>query len=468
MQIEFYSWGAAQEVTGSKHFIRVGDSLVMIDCGAFQGKREIADRKNRKWPFDASKIDAVILTHAHFDHSGLLPVLMKNGFTGNVYATPATRDLTGLILRDSAHIQQSDIEFLKKYRKGDLLFEEPLYTEEDVMEAMTSIVSISYRRKIQVTPHIAATFYDAGHILGSALVVLDIEYNGQHAKVGFSGDLGRKNLPILKDPEILPPVDYLFMESTYGNRLHDSIESAAEKLAETVSATSARGGKVIIPAFAIERTQELIFMLHLLRDQGKIPKIPIFLDSPMAINATSIFSVHTECYDDETRKAFSSHNANPFGFNDLHLVREASESKKLNGMTMPAVIISSSGMCEAGRILHHLKNNIEDPRNTILVVGFMAENTLGRKIVEKNQYVKIFGENHRLKARVKVLNAFSAHADYNEIIDYTAQLDYDRLKRIFLVHGEPDAQENLKNLFIEKNYKVTIMEEGKKYTENIG
>jgi metallo-beta-lactamase family protein len=468
MQIEFYSWGAAQEVTGSKHFIKVRDSVIMIDCGAYQGKRETADRKNRDWPFDPSEIDATILTHAHFDHSGLLPLLVKKGFTGNIYATPATRDLTGLILADSAHIQQSDIAFLKKHMREGMVIQEPLYTVDDVAEAMSAIMSVSYRRKFQVTPEISATFYDAGHILGSALVVLDIGVNGQKTSVGFSGDLGRKKLPILRDPDIIPPVDYLFMESTYGNRLHDSIQSASEKLAEIVTTTSARGGKVIIPAFAIERTQELIYMLHILQDQGKIPKIPIFVDSPMATNATSIFSVHSECYDQETREAFTVHNKNPFGFNELHFTRDVSQSKQLNSMAMPAIIISSSGMCEAGRILHHLKNTVEDPRNTILVVGYMAENTLGRRIVERNRFVKIFGENYKLKADVKILNAFSAHADYREIIEYISQLEKGKLKRVFLVHGEPEAQENLKNLLLEKNHKVTIMEAGKRYLENIG
>jgi len=468
MQIEFYSWGAAQEVTGSKHFLHIDDITLMIDCGAFQGKREIADKKNREWDFDPAKIDAAILTHAHYDHSGLIPLLVKRGFKGNIYATPATRDLAGLILNDSAHIQKKDIEYLQKHSHGDLVIKEPLFTDKDVLNAMSSIISIPYNRPFPIADGIFVTFIDAGHILGSSQVLLEIEKNGEKARIGFSGDLGRKNLPILKDPDIFPEPDFLFLESTYGNRLHDTIEFASDKLADIISKTASRGGKIIIPAFSIERTQELVYIIHLLMYQKKIPEIPIYVDSPMATNATSIFSAHPECFDDETRQNFLVHNKNPFGFNQLHYVQDTSESKALNGLKVPAIIISSSGMCEAGRILHHLKNNIEDHRNTILIVGFMAENTLGRKIADRSETVKIFGVEYLLKAEVKILNAFSAHADYNEILDYVSNFSSGKLKRIFLVHGEPDAQESLNLKLIEKNFNPIIMEPGKKYIENIG
>jgi len=467
MKIEFYSWGGAQEVTGSKHFVHIDDKTVMIDCGAFQGRREESDRKNREWSFDPAKIDALILTHAHYDHSGLIPLLVKRGFKGNIYSTPATRDLAGLILSDSAHIQQKDIEYLQKHSHGDLVIKEPLFTDEDVKKAMSSIISIPYHRPFTIAEGITVTFIDAGHIMGSSQVLLEIEKNGEKAVVGFSGDLGRKNLPILKDPDIFPEPDFLFLESTYGNRLHDTIEFASEKLADIISKTATRGGKVIVPAFSIERTQELVYIIHLLMDQKKIPQIPIYVDSPMATNATSIFSAHPECFDDETRQNFLVNNKNPFGFNQLHYVQDTSESKALNGLKVPAIIISSSGMCEAGRILHHLKNNIEDHRNTILIVGFMAENTLGRKIADRSENVTIFGVEYRLNAEVKILNAFSAHADYNEILDYVSNFSSGKLKRIFLVHGEPEAQESLNSKLIEKNFKPIIMEPGKKYIETI-
>ena len=292
---------------------------------------------------------------------------------------------------------------------------------------------------------------------------MEINHNGQTMRIGFSGDLGRKNLPIIRDPEILPDVDYLVMESTYGHRLHDPIDSAMDKLAEVVNRTVDRGGKVIIPAFAVERTQELIYFLHLLNDQERIPEIPIYVDSPMAVNATSIFRVHQECYDWETREAFLEHHKNPFGFNQVRYITNVEESKKLNGLSESAIIISSSGMCEAGRILHHLANNIENPKNTIMIVGFMAEHTLGRRIKEEQPEVKIFGDYYKLKAEVVTMNAFSAHADYSEIIEYIEQLNYKRLKRIFLVHGEPDAQSHLKQLLNQKNYDVSVVKSGEVY-----
>ncbi|MDD3044128.1 MAG: MBL fold metallo-hydrolase [Candidatus Delongbacteria bacterium] len=468
MQIEFYSWGAAQEVTGSKHFVHIDEITLMIDCGAFQGKREIADKKNREWDFDPAKIDALILTHAHYDHSGLIPLLVKRGFKGNIYATPATRDLAGLILTDSAHIQKSDIEYLKKHNQNDnIVIKEPLYTDDDVQKAMSKIISIPYNLPFPIAPGVTVTFIDAGHILGSSQALIEIEKDGQKSRIGFTGDLGRKNLPILRDPDILPDPDFLFIESTYGNRLHDTVDFATDKLADIISRTAARGGKIIIPAFSIERTQELVYIIHLLTDQKKIPNIPIYVDSPMATNATSIFSAHPECFDKETRESFLKHNKNPFGFNQLHYVQDRDESKELNKLREPAIIISASGMCESGRILHHLRNNIEDHRNTILIVGFMAENTLGRKIADRQKTVRILGGEHKLNAEVKILNAFSAHADYNEILDYLSSYDPNKLKKIYMVHGEPEAQEFLKQKLIEKNFKTTIMEPGKKYIENI-
>lgn len=465
MQAELFSHGAAEEVTGSKHFLRIKDQLIMVDCGAFQGHRVEADRKNRQWPFPAREVEAMVLTHAHFDHCGLVPLLPGKGFDGNIYSTPASRDLASLILMDSAHIQAKDIEYLRKRAKkrGETFDKKPLYNEQDVLESLNYFMTVSYHRPFRVADGVQATFYDAGHILGSALVVLEIKHGGQNLTVGFSGDLGRKNLPILRDPETIPPVDYLVLESTYGDRLHDPIELATQKLAEVINRTVQRGGKIIVPAFAVERTQELVYFIHLLRDQNRIPSIPVYVDSPMATNATSIFRVHQECYDRETREAFLTHHKNPFGFNELHYVVSEEESKELNGLKEPAIIISSSGMCEAGRILHHLLHNIEDPRNTIMIAGFMAENTLGRKILEKQPRVKIFGEMYRLRAEVAVLNTFSAHADYQDLLEYVGRFDFRKLKEIFLVHGEPPAQQHLQKLLREKNYRATIVRYGETY-----
>ena len=466
MQAELFSYGATEEVTGSKHFLQIGDQQIMVDCGAFQGKRKEAEEKNRNWPFDAAKITGAILTHAHFDHSGLIPVLIKKGFNANIYTTPASRDLASLIMMDSAHIQAKDIEYLKKKaaKRGETFDKEPLYVESDVVDALQYFITISYHRPFYIADGVRATFYDAGHILGSAITLLEIKRNGQEMRIGFSGDLGRKNLPILRDPEIIPDVDYLVMESTYGHRLHDPIDRVMDKLADVVNRTVRRRGKIIIPAFAVERTQELVYYLHLLRQQNRIPKIPVYVDSPMAVNATAIFKVHQECYDQETRHAFLENHQNPFGFDDLHYVTSVEDSKRLNDLKEPAIIISSSGMCEAGRILHHLAHNIENPNNTIMIVGFMAQNTLGRKIKEEQPEVKILGDMYRLKAEVVTMNAFSAHADYNDILDYVSHLNFKRLKRIFLVHGEPDAQANLKKLLEERNYKVTIVKYGEHYT----
>jgi metallo-beta-lactamase family protein len=458
----FFSWGAAEEVTGSKHFLSTRNRTLMVDCGAFQGRRESSDRKNREWPFDNKSIDGVVLTHAHYDHCGLLPLLVSRGFGNSIYATPATRDLANLILLDSAHIQLKDIEYLRTRAKkqGRTVNKQPLYSENDVQNCLGRFIPVPYHRPFKPVEGFQVTFFDAGHILGSATALVQTD----GLSIGFSGDLGRKGLPIIRDPELLPPVDYLVMESTYGNRLHKSMDATLDLLADTINRTVDRGGKIVVPAFAVERTQEMIFFIHLLNDQKRIPRISIFVDSPMAVNATTIFRMHQECFDEETRKAFIDHAGNPFGFNELHYITSKEDSQKLNDVRGPAMIISASGMCESGRILHHLAHTIGDARNTVLVVGYMAENTLGRKIVEKWPRVSIFNESFALNAEVKVLNSFSGHADYNEILDYVSRLDRNRLKKIFLVHGEKDAQENLRKLLEEKNFKTQIVKAGERYT----
>jgi len=465
VQAELFSHGAAEEVTGSKHFLKTGERIFQIDCGAFQGRREESDNKNRNWDFDASAVESVVLTHAHFDHCGLVPMLRKKGFEGNIYTTPASRDLASLIMMDSAHIQARDMEYLlkKAKKRGETFDGKPLYLERDVIASLDQFITVSYHRKFYIGDNVTVQFYDAGHILGSALALVKLRQGPDELIMGFSGDLGRNGLPILRDPEMLHAVDYLVMESTYGNRLHDPVETASEKLAQIVRKTADKGGKIIIPAFAVERTQEIVYILHVLKDEGRIPKIPVYVDSPMATNATSIFRVHQECYDEEIRRAFMDNHENPFGFEELTYVVNTEHSKKLNTLRGPAIIISASGMCESGRILHHLANNIEDSRNTILIVGFMAQNTLGRKLLEKQPEVRIFGDTYRLKADVEVFNTFSAHADYNDILTYIDGLDKSRLKEIFLVHGEPEAQKNLKGLLDNRGYSTRIVRYGEKY-----
>ena len=469
MGVQIYSRGAAREVTGSRHYLEVDGTKIQIDCGAFQGRRKESEEKNRAIPGDIENVAAVVLTHGHFDHSGMLPLLSKGGYKGNIYSTPATRDLSSLIMLDSAKIQARDIEYLKKkaLKAGKEFDGEVLYEEQDVLAVINQFVTLSYRRPIYITPQIEMTLYDAGHILGSSAAVMDIspkDGSSGPLRIIYAGDLGRKNRVIIRDPDKIPDPDYLVMESTYGDRLHGDAGDAMEKLAEIVSSTAAKGGKIVIPAFAVERTQEIIYYLHLLTDQGKIPEMPIFVDSPMAINATSIFQLHPECYDEETNELFIQHHKNPFGFNNLRYTASAQESKEINNVKGPAIIISADGMCEAGRIRHHLVQHIGDPASTILVVGYMAQHTLGRRIVERQKEVKIFNETFVRRARVEKINAFSAHADYSEIRDYVSALDLNRLKKIFLVHGEDQAQTHLRQVLLDAGVKaVEIVEAGTVY-----
>ncbi len=452
MSIKLYSKGAAQEVTGSRHYLEIDGKTIQIDCGAFQGKRKEAEAKNRHIAEDIKKVDTVVLTHAHFDHCGMLPLLTKKGYSGNIFATPATRDLSSLIMMDSAHIQARDIEYLSKKaaQNNETFTDEPLYTEDDVINAQNQFITLSYHRPLFIIPEAELTFYDAGHILGSALACLTVKTeSGDIVDIAFSGDLGRKNKAIIRDPDIIPTPDYLVLESTYGDRLHEKVEEALDTLGEVVNTTVRKNGKIIIPSFAIERTQELIYYLHLLTDKKVIPEVPIYVDSPMATNATTIFRVHQECYDKATNDAFIRHHKNPFGFNKLTYTSSVQESKKINDVKGPAIIISADGMCEAGRIRHHLVRNIENPDNSILIVGYMAEHTLGRRILEKQKEVRIFNQWKKLNARVETINAFSAHADYSEIREYVSNLDLKKLKKIFLVHGEKKAQDNLKRVLLE-------------------
>jgi metallo-beta-lactamase family protein len=440
MQVQF--WGATRTVTGSMHLLSINGHKLLLDCGLCQGKRKEAFETNRNLPFAGSEVDAVILSHAHIDHSGNLPSLVKAGFSGSIYATSATRDLAAYMLLDSAHIQESDVAYVNKRRaeQGKRLFE-PLYTSQEATATLSHFVSVEYDHPFEPAPGVRVHFLDAGHILGSAMVIVDINENGRQFRLVFSGDLGRKGLPILRDPQVAEGADFLIMESTYGNRLHESTGEAKEILCQTVQATYDRRGKLLIPAFAVGRTQELVYQLDQLVEEGRLPAIDVFVDSPLAVNVTEVFRLHPECYDEEALDAMADEsNGNPFGFDRLRYVRSVEESKRLNGLKTPAIIISASGMCEAGRILHHLKNNIEDPRTTVLFVGYQAENTLGRKLLEGQDPVPIFGEEYHVKAQVKRAEGYSAHADRSELLNWAARTQArGQLKRVFVVHGEEES-----------------------------
>jgi metallo-beta-lactamase family protein len=449
MDIQIRALGAAGEVTGSKHLVEFEGKRILVDCGAFQGRRAVSDTKNRALLGDVKpeSVDAVVLTHAHYDHCGLLPYLVKNGFSGNTFATAATRDLANLIMMDSAHIQARDADYLARQaaKKNEKFDWKPLYNDLDVVKTMEQFITINYRRPISILDGVSLEFLDAGHILGSALVRLTLKSKkGGQRVLGFSGDLGRKNKPIIRDPEHLHGLDHLVLESTYGNKLHENTSDAIERLAAVVRSTAQAGGKVIIPAFAVERTQELIFTLHLLLDQGRIPDIPIWVDSPMAVDATGIFRIHPECYDKQTHDAFTTHSKNPFGFASLHFSRSVEDSKALNTAKEPMIVISADGMCEVGRIQHHLIHNISKSQNTILIVGYMAEGTLGRRIMDGAQEVRIHGDFFKVAADVKSIDAFSAHADWQETLNWLSETDKQNLKSILLVHGESKALESMK------------------------
>ena len=437
------------------HMIKNGRSKCIIDCGLFQGRRDEAFEKNSRFPFDPAVVDACILSHAHIDHSGNIPSLIKRGFRGRVCATEATRDLCGEMLPDSGHIQEDDIRFVNKIRgKQGLPERSALYTRRDAEESLKYIHGFPYHEAIEVADGVVVTFYDAGHVLGSATPLVELRASGAVRRLAYVVDLGRRNVPILRDPETPPAIDYMILESTYGGRVHSPIDESKEVLAKTVRSTAARGGKLIIPSFALERTQEVVYFLSELITEGRIPDIPIYVDSPLAVNITEIFLRHEECFDEEMMRKIRN-NDDPFGTKRITYITEVADSMKLNTDTRPMIIISASGMCESGRILHHLRNNIGNSRNTILIVGFVAENTLGRRIVERDKSVKIFGEEHALRAEVVVINAFSAHADRNELLDYVAPLR-GRLKKIFIVHGEENQSEKLSTALRERGFDVHV------------
>lgn len=446
MKIEFY--GATKEVTGSKFILSSNNKKILVECGLFQGRRKEAEKKNREFLFDVKDIDYMLLSHAHIDHSGNIPNLVKNGFSEDIYTTPATIDLLKYLLLDSAYIHERDAQYVNKkiIKKGETPIE-PLYTVEDAENSLNLFKPKIYENKHQ--RGVAFEFLDAGHILGSAQILMEIEGK----RVLFTGDLGRSNLPIIRDPVIPEKVDVLIMESTYGDRVHRDIENAKKDLEEILKRAIERKGKIIIPSFALERAQEVIYAINSLIINGKIPEIPIYVDSPLTVELTSVFMRHPEYFDKEAYKMLQENHI--FNYGEINYIKEVAQSKELNYKEGPMVIISASGMCEHGRILHHLKNNIEDGRNIILIVGYQAKNTLGRKLVEKQKEVNIFGQPYERKAEVVVLNEFSAHADRDDLISFAEKVSPER---IFLVHGEENQMEPLGKNLKEMGYIVDMPE----------
>jgi len=452
LKITFY--GATKTVTGSMFLIERNGKKTLVECGLFQGKRKIAEKLNKEFPFNPKDIDMMILSHAHIDHSGNIPNLVKQGYKNPIVSTYATLDLLDNLLRDSGHIHEKDVEYInKKNKMKNLPPLEPLYTVKDAEESMKYFNGVNYYNRFEIDKGFSVTFVDAGHILGSAQLLFEF---GKKSLL-FTGDLGRNHLPIIRNPDIIENVDAYITESTYGDRLHRNISQSQEELKDVVLRTVARKGKIIIPAFSVGRTQEVLYDLFNLLQEGSIPKMKIFVDSPLSSAVTEIFKEHPECYDKEMMMLLNS-NLSPFEFNGLKYVTSVDESKSLNEIQGSCIIISASGMCEAGRILHHLKNNIEDKRNTVLITGFMAADTLGRKIVDKNDTVKIFSEEYKLNAEVVKMNEYSAHADRNDLISHSEKANP---KQIFLLHGEEMQQISLKDALKERGFEnVAIPSKG--------
>ena len=451
--------GGTRTVTGSMHLVSTGAARFLIDCGMFQGRRDESFERNSTLPFDPASLDACLLSHAHIDHSGNIPTLVKRGFAREIVTTEATRDLCGHMLPDSGHIQEEDVKFVNKINaKRGLPPRVPLYTKRDGEEALRRFRGVPYRAPVEIVEGASVTFYDAGHVLGSAIPVVELRGRSKTIRLAYAVDLGRRNVPILRNPEQPPPVDYLVMESTYGGRTHAPIEEAKESLAQAVREAVERRGKIIIPSFALERTQEVVYFLGELLREGRIPEIPIYVDSPLAVNLTDVFRSHRECYDAETL-ARLDRNDDPFGTKRITYVTDVADSIRLNDDHRPMIIISASGMCESGRILHHLRNNIENPRTTILIVGYMAANTLGRRIVERDETVRIFGQEWKLAARVVVMNSFSGHADRGELLEFAAPLRAG-LRGLFLVHGESEQSDALAAELRSRGFPVRVPNPG--------
>ena len=463
MQVQFL--GATRTTTGSMFLLEVNDRRILLECGMYQGKRKESIERNRKLPFDPKSIDVAVLSHSHIDHCGNFPNLCRQGYNGNIFCTHATRDLAGIMLEDSARIQQSDAEYIsrKRAKRGEPPVE-PLYTVADADKAVRQFVSLNYDRPMLITDGVTLTFRDAGHILGSAQVVLDIREGDREFRYLFTGDIGRGGHSIIRDPATVEDVDFLQIESTYGNREHGPRTDAPVEICKLVRETIHRKGKVIIPAFSVGRTQLIVYTLHQLAESGDLPKVPIFVDSPLSVNATEVFRLHSECFNEEIY-TFLREKQNPFGMENLLYIRNVARSKDLNTLKDPAIIISSSGMCEGGRIRHHLKNNLGNPNNLVLFVGYCAQHTLGARIIRGDSTVQIFGDKHEVKAQIARLDAFSGHADKHELRQYVKNLT-GKIKQTFVVHGEEDQSlafaDTLRELL--PATKVLVPEYGKKAT----
>ncbi len=440
--------GAAGTTTGSQHLLEVNGHRILFDCGLYQGKRRDAIERNRHFRFDPASLDAVVLSHAHIDHSGNLPNLTRQGYRGNVYCTFATRDLCQIMLADSARIQEGDIDWLNKHRKRrNEPPLEPLYTPHDAEKCLRQFVTFDYHRKLPIAPGVELTFIDAGHLLGAAQVVLDVTEGGRRRRFLFSGDVGRGDDVLLRDPEAAEDIDFVLMESTYGGREHEQPTHEHHRIEGILKRALHECAKVIIPAFAVERTQQLIYVLNQLLEEGRLPKVPIFVDSPLAVDATEIFRLHPECFREEVYE-FLFKKRNPFHFEGLSLIRSVEQSKALNTLKEPAIIIAASGMCEAGRVLHHLKNNLADPCTTVVFVAYCAEQTLGWKLREGFREVNVLGERVKVRARIETLDSFSGHADHSELLRYYGRIT-GRKEQTWLVHGEPERSEALKHGLID-------------------
>lgn len=462
--IEIESFGAAGTVTGSRHLVRTPRATILLDCGLFQGRRRDYVEENRNLGFRPRDVDAAVLSHAHIDHSGAIPILVKNGFGGRIHATAATQDLATAMLADAANIQAADARHLARLAERDGLDVEataPIYDQADVDRALARFDAVPYHTKHTIADGVSLVFYEAGHVLGSAVTALDVDDEGETKRIVFTGDLGRAHTPILRDPEVVAGAHVLLMESTYGDRLHPPREGLEESLAEIVVRVAARGGKVVVPTFALERAQEVVYALKRLRARKRIPAIPVFVDSPLTVKVTDVFVRHPECYDAEARAMLGGGDS-PFDFEGLTYVSEKVDSQAIDAHDGPLVVLSASGMCEAGRVLHHLRATVEDPKNAVVIVGFQASHTLGRRIVERRPRVKIFGVERDLRAEVAVLEGFSAHADRDELVAYAeATRARGKLRDVVLVHGEGQAQLELAGALEERGFpNVTIQKRG--------
>ncbi|MGB5695282.1 MAG: MBL fold metallo-hydrolase [Polyangiales bacterium] len=454
MQVEFVG-AVGGNVTGSRHIVRTENACILLDCGLFQGRRAETIERNRELGFRARDIDVMVLSHAHIDHSGALPRLYRQGFRGPIYCTPATRDLCAAMLEDSAEIQAQDATYInRKIEKNgaDMKPVEPLYDQDDVVETLGMMISVPYHRPQRIAPGVTLTYYDAGHVLGSAMVALDVDVVGEERRLVFSGDVGRRNMPLLRDPEIPPGASCLIMESTYGDRNHDPIEQMDEKLHDVITRTIGRGGKVVVPSFALERAQEVIYALKQLKGQGRLPDVPVYVDSPLTVKLTDVFRMHPDCFDHDVRKLLIGGDS-PFDFAGLRYVSSVEDSKAIDRTKDPCIVIAASGMCEFGRVVHHLAATIESRENTVLIVGFQAQHTLGRRLVEQRPRVRIFGVERERRAEVAVLNGFSAHAGRDDLLEYAEAVRAGGpLRHVALVHGEDGPRNALKALLEERGF----------------